>query len=85
MFENWNGLFLVVGLGLIVILISEISNYVQEKFLVKQGILKPLDQTTDEDIACLKKRGYPVWAIKRYRQMNKGVSLRKAKEYVESL
>ena len=85
MFEHWNGLFLVVGLGLIVTVIAGISSYSRERFLISRGVLSPIDKTTDKDIARLKKEGYSVWAIRRYRQMNKGVSLKQAKEYVESL
>lgn len=85
MFEHWNGLFLVVGIGLAVIVISEMSRYFREKYLIKKGVLPPISKTTDKEITRLKNDGYSVWAIKRYRQLNKGVSLKQARKHVESL
>ncbi|UZE96825.1 hypothetical protein [Alkalimarinus alittae] len=85
MFEHWTGLFLVVGIGLAIMLIAEVSSYARERYLIKKGVLFAVEETTEQDILRLKKMGYSVWAIKRYRQLNKGVSLKQAKEYIASL
>ena len=84
MFEYWYGLFVIVGIGLFLIVVSELSAYFRECFLIKKGVLKSVKNTTEKDILRLKKEGYSVWAIKRYRQRN-NVSLKEAKRAVGDL
>ncbi len=84
MFEHWNGLFFIIGFGVLLVAASELSAYFRESILIKKGILKSVKNTTEEDIVWLKKNGYSVWALKRYRQCN-DVSLKEAKKYIEAL
>ncbi len=76
---TWNGLMLVAGIALLLIVGSIIASSYREKKLIKLGILPEIEKTTDEDIHRLINEGYPVWAIKRYRQIH-NVSLKEAKE-----
>jgi len=82
--DNWSGLLLVVAIGLVVWFLASASSSLKERQLVRDGILPPLDKTTDDDIAQLVKAGHKVWAIKRYRQLH-NVSLKDAKTKIEAL
>lgn len=85
MFEHWNVASIFAAIVLALMVIAEVARYFREKYLIKKGVLLTVNRTTEKDIARLKSNGYSVWAIKRYRQLNKGVSLKQAKKYVESL
>mgnify|MGYP003423314451 CR=1 FL=1 len=82
--QNWHGLVLIVIVGLAAWVIAVVSSSRSERRLIRDGVLPPVDKTTDADILRLVKTGHKVWAIKRYRQLH-NVSLKDAKTKIEAL
>ena len=82
--NSWNGLVVIVAIGLLVWAASALSASIKEKKLIQSGILPDTDKTTDSDIKRLALSGHKIWAIKRYRELH-NVSLKEAKQRVEEM
>lgn len=73
----------IFGIAIIFCLLTVFSWW-REKILIDAGILPLVENTTEKDIKALARKGYYVWAIKRYRQLNK-CSLPEAKRRIDEM
>ena len=82
--QEWYGLIIVTLIILVVMAIATVVTEIQERKLIKQGILPKPENTTDADIVRLVRSGHKDWAIKRYRQLH-NASIKEAQEKIEAL